>query len=53
LQDSVSRSGAITTDTLVNGNTVLIVLAGIAVLVALAAAGFAASGIGRRMKEYA
>ena len=52
LQDSVSQTGALTTDTLSNGNSVLLVLAGIAVLVALAAAGFAASGVNQRLKEF-
>jgi hypothetical protein len=53
LQDALSFSGTITTDTLTHGNSVLLVMAVIAVLVALAAAGFAASGLNQRLKEYA
>ena len=49
----MSQTGTLTTDTLSNGNSVLLVLAGIAVLVALAAAGFAASGVNQRLKEFA
>jgi hypothetical protein len=52
LQDSLGASGTITTDTLTNGNSVLLVLAAIAVLIALAAAGFAAAGVNQRLKEY-
>ena len=53
LQDALSSSGSITTDTLTTGNTVLLVLAAIALLVGLGAAFFAASGINQRLKEYA
>jgi hypothetical protein len=53
LRDSLSSSGVITTDTLTNGNSVLLFLAVIAVLVALVAAAFAASGVSQRLKEYA
>lgn len=53
LQDAVSLSGAVTTDTLREGNTVLIVLAGLALLAGLVGALFAASGVNQRLKEYA
>ena len=53
LQDSLSASGTITTQTLTNGNSVLLVLAALALLAGLAAAGFAASGVNQRLKEYA
>ncbi len=53
LQDSLSASGTITTQTLTNGNSVLLVLAVLALLAGLAAAGFAASGVNQRLKEYA
>jgi len=52
LQDSLSQSGSITTDTLTNGNSVLLFLAVASVLAGLVAAAFAASGINRRLKEY-
>ena len=52
LQDSLSPSGSITTDTLTNGNTVLLFLAVASVLAGLVAAAFAASGINQRLKEY-
>lgn len=52
LQDSLSASGTATTQTLTNGNSVLLVLAVIAFLAALAAAGFAASGVNQRLKEF-
>ena len=53
LQDALSFSGAITTDTLTTGNSVLLVLAALALLAGLAGAFFAASGINQRLKEYA
>ncbi len=53
LQDALSRSGAVTTDTLTTGNTVLLVLAALALLAGLGGAFFAASGINQRLKEYA
>ncbi len=53
LQDVVSSAGATTTSTLTDGNTLLLALAGLAALVGLLAAGFAAGGIGQRLKEYA
>ncbi len=53
LQDALSFSGSITTDTLTTGNSVLLVLAGLALLAGLAGAFFAASGINQRLKEYA
>jgi hypothetical protein len=53
LQDSLSSSGATTTDTLTNGNTVLLFLAVISVLAGLVAAAFAASGVNQRLREYA
>ena len=46
LQDSLSASGTATTETLTNGNSVLLVLAVIAFLAGLVAAGFA--GVGRQ-----
>ena len=52
LQDSLSASGTATTETLTNGNSVLLVLAVIAFVAGLAAAGFAASGVNQRLKEY-
>ena len=48
----MSQSGSITTDTLTNGNSVLLFLAVASVLAGLVAAAFAASGINRRLKEY-
>ena len=53
LQDSLSASGTATTETLTNGNSVLLVLAVLAFLAGLAAAGFAASGVNQRLKEFA
>jgi len=52
LQDSLSVSGTSTTQTLTNGNYALLVLAALALLAGLAAAGFAASGVNQRLKEY-
>jgi hypothetical protein len=52
MQDLVGQAGASTTDELSNGNSVLLVLAVLSALAALVAAGFAASGVSRRMKEY-
>jgi len=53
LQDSLSQSGSTTTETLTNGNSVLLVLSVLALLAGLAAAAFAASGVNQRLKEYA
>ncbi len=52
LQDSLSHSGALTTDTLKNGNSVLLVLVVLAVLAGLLSAGFASVGVNARLKEY-
>jgi hypothetical protein len=52
LQDSLSVSGTATTETLTDGNSVLLVLAALAILAGLAAAGFAASGVNQRLKEF-
>jgi hypothetical protein len=52
LQDAVSSSGAITTNTLRDGNTVLLVLAALGLLAGLGGALFAASGVNQRLKEY-
>jgi hypothetical protein len=53
VEDAVARSATITTDTLVNGNSVLFGLAILAVLAGLAGAAFAAVGVNQRIKEYA
>ncbi len=53
LQDALSLSGSTTTDTLSTGNSVLLVLAVLSLLLSLVAAFFAASGINQRLKEYA
>ncbi len=53
IQDAVTREGTLTTDTLDNGNSVLLVLAALALLAGLAAAGFSAVGVNQRLKEYA
>ena len=53
LQDALSFSGSVTTDTLTTGNSVLLALAALAVLAGLVGAFFAASGINQRLKEYA
>jgi hypothetical protein len=53
LQDAVSSSGAVTTDTLRDGNTLLLVLAALALLAGLVGALFGASGVNQRLKEYA
>ena len=52
LQDSLSQSGAQTTDTLKNGNSILLVLVVLAVLAGLVSAGFASVGVNQRLKEY-
>jgi hypothetical protein len=52
LQDSVSSSGAVTTDTLRDGNDFLLVLAALALIAGLVCAAFAASGVNQRLKEY-
>ena len=52
LQDSLSQSGALTTETLTNGNSILLVLAVLAFLAGLVSAGFAWAGVNQRLKEY-
>jgi hypothetical protein len=52
LQDAVASSGTQTTSALDSGNSVLLVLAGLAILIALAGAGLASTGVNRRLKEY-
>jgi hypothetical protein len=42
----------VTTETLTNGNSVLLVLAALGLLAGLASAGFAWAGVNQRLKEY-
>ncbi len=52
-REAVANSGLTTTDELRTGNTGILVLAALTLLVSLAAAGAAAWGVGQRRKEYA
>jgi hypothetical protein len=52
-REAVTTSGLTTTDELRTGNTGILVLAALTLLVGLAAAGAAAWGVGQRRKEYA
>jgi len=52
LQDVISQAGSHTTSSLTGGNALLLILAIVAVLAGLLAAGFGASGVNRRLKEY-
>ena len=52
-QEIVSESGAQTTDALRSGNTLILVLAIVTLLLGIAAAGMAVWGIGLRRREYA
>jgi hypothetical protein len=52
-REAVASSGLTTTDELRTGNTGILVLAALTLLVGLAAAGAAAWGVGQRRKEYA
>ena len=51
-QEIVSSSGAATTDALRSGNTGILVLAIVTLLLGIAAAGLAVWGIGLRRREY-